>query len=125
TFTLVVACAMIWQFASASFMNSGEYTASNPAASASFASCCSSTKDVSPGLATTMPKRAIRVSSFVWRTWKNKTNLIICMQDKLSVTGSQHGYRAKVNLSWSMLNVEFLSTDYSSLLFLSTFASRG
>src|SRR5262245_28761414 len=67
-FIFEVACAMRWQFDSASFMNSGEKTASTPADSASRASSWSSAKETSPGLAITIPKRAIHISSFkCWR----------------------------------------------------------
>src|SRR5215467_10306446 len=61
-----VACAIIIQFANASFMNSGEKIASIPAASASRASCCSSANDKPEKFAATIPKRAIQTPSFAY-----------------------------------------------------------
>src|SRR5712692_2632011 len=76
TLILAVACAMTWQFESASFINSGEKTASTPADSASRASSRSSTKETSEGLAATIPNLAIHIPSFeCWRPCKTSSFL--------------------------------------------------
>ena len=54
-----VACAITWQLASPSFMNSGEKMASIPADSAARASSCSSAKESPESVAATIPTLAI------------------------------------------------------------------